>query len=483
MLSSCLTGWTSFSALRHEFLKLLKAWVLAYPDARWVLSTRPVAATNLPDRFHMVHVPPFSQREIQALAAKLLSRSMAEGFLAAIAESPMYKEVAPNPLFLSLLVSVFRETALLPARRGDFYSAVVDISLRQWDKQRGLSRDDRYLDPANTQRALSSLALRLLLDGRHVFDEGDWSEVCATLGIQEISSPAAVSDTLSEDLLRSFLVISAAPARFEFVHVSFQEYLAAQALTRLTGEEAKGILSRLHSPEVASLFGELAEDGTPYAEYLIEHGQIDAALKYVEQYGLADSSRSRLAILAASKFGVSVMPDTTASQTKHETVRSTLCELWNRCISETTRYQRGLLFEQFIEQVLSEAFRIIDRRVSTDYGEIDLVCEVKQIDPFWMRWLGDYFIECKNQEANTPVSTVNEFIGKGLAAHSPLCFVISSSTFTSSALDRIARAWSDAGSPDLAWVHQKDIEEWLKSSESVPDFLKRIVRRAQWGEK
>ena len=121
--------------------------------------------------------------------------------------------------------------------------------------------------------------------------------------------------------------------------------------------------------------------------------------------------------------------------------------------------------------------------MSTDYGEIDLVCEVKQIDPFWMRWSGDYFIECKNQEANTPVSTVNEFIGKGLAVHAPLCLVISSSTFTSVALDRIARAWSDTGSPDVVWIQRQDIEDWLESSEGVSDFLKRIVRRAQWGER
>jgi len=471
-------------SLRREFLGMLKAWLLTYPDARWVLSTRLVAAAHLPERFHIVHLPPFSQREIQALAAKLLPRNMAEGFLVAVEKSPMYRELAPNPLLLSQLVSVFRETALLPHRRGDFYSAVMDISLRQWDKRRGLAKADRYLDPAKTQRALSSLALRLLLDGRHAFDARDWSEVCAALGIEESSSPAAVSQTLSEDLLRSFVVTTAAAAKFKFVHLSLQEYLAAQALTRLSANDAKEILAKLENPEVASLFGELAEDGTPYAEYLIEHGQIETALRYVKMYGLADSSRRRLAVLTAGKFGVSVVvPDESAPQAEHEAARSTLRELWNRCVAEPARYQRGLLFEEFIEQVLSGAFHIIDRRVSADYGEIDLVCEVKQVDPFWMRWSGDYFIECKNQEANTPVATVNEFIGKGLAAHSPLCFVISSSTFTSPALDRIARAWSDTGSPDLAWIQREDIEEWLKSSESVPNFLKRLVRRAQWGER
>ena len=471
-------------SLRHEFINILKAWLLKYPEARWVLSTRPIAASGLPDEFNMVIVPPFTQREIHELAAKVLPRNMAEGFLAAMNESPMYKKVASNPLFLSLLLSVFCETAILPQRPADFYSLIVDLSLRQWDKLKGLAKSDRYLNSATTLRALSSLALRLLLDRRCTFSAREWSEVCDALGFGESSSSAAVSQTLSEDLLRSIVLTTTPPAQFEFVILGLQNYLAALALTRLPADEAKGILNKLKSPEVASLFGELADDGSPYAEYLIEHGKLDAALRYIEKHGLPDSSRRRLAVLTAAKFGISVVvQDKSTPQTEQEVVRSTIRDMWNRCIAESARYQRGVLFEQFIEQILREAFIIIDRRVSADYGEIDLVCEVKQIDPFWIRWSGDYFIECKNQEANTPVSNVNEFIGKGLAAHSPLCFVISSSQFTTPALDRIARAWSDTGSPDLAWIQREDIEKWLESSESVQDFLKRIVRRAQYGER
>ena len=206
---------------------------------------------------------------------------------------------------------------------------------------------------------MSSLALRLLLERRHGFDADDWSEVCAQLGISESSSQASVDRTLSEELVRSSFVRATSPSRFEFVHVTIQESFAAQALTRLSGDEVKRVLSQVGRPEVAALFGELAKDGTPCAEYLIENGKIDAALQYIEQFGLNDSSRRRLAVLVAAKFGVSIVPtDIMGIQPEHETIQSTLRELWERCISETSRYQRGLLFEQFTEQVLVKPFAL-----------------------------------------------------------------------------------------------------------------------------
>ena len=90
--------------LRHSFLELLSTWIRAYPGAHWVMSTRPVAVVDVPDCFRMVRMPAFSRAETDALAEKLLPKSMAEDFLAAISESPMYSEVGRNPLFLSLLV-------------------------------------------------------------------------------------------------------------------------------------------------------------------------------------------------------------------------------------------------------------------------------------------------------------------------------------------------------------------------------------------
>jgi hypothetical protein len=79
------------------------------------------------------------------------------------------------------------------------------------------------------------------------------------------------------------------------------------------------------------------------------------------------------------------------------------------------------------------------------------------------------------------VAIVNEFIGKCSTIRVPLAFLVTTTGFTKPARERVARSWSQAMEPDLAWIDKNDINSWLEDETSSEAFLKSIVRRAGYG--
>lgn len=436
---------------RYSSLSSFCEWIASYPQNIWVISTRPVAAQALPKNLVFVHVPPLAESELHALAAKLLPANMTAGFMEAVSSLPVYKESVSSPLFLTLLAKVFQERALLPMKASDFYATLVDMSLRRWDKQRGISKGDRYLDAATTERLLSVLALRLSLAQRRDFRLEDWLAVCKDSGLSDRDIKSVAVQTLLEDMARSCFVVPVASEKYAFCHLSFQEYLASLALMRMVPSEVKRVLRELSHSGIAVFYSEIARDPTPYVELLVESGRIDDAVKFVEDNNVAEVSRLRLVSLIASRLGVqsaqSISDDTQPQETRIPEKKTSLGTLWNSCFSEQSPYEKGVALERFAHEFFDNVFKVVETRRTTDYGEIDLVCEVREVDPFWIRWTGDFFVECKNRDANTPVNTINEFLGKALATHTPLCFIFTTSFFTDSALNRIGRAWSDISTP------------------------------------
>ncbi|MCC9602875.1 hypothetical protein LOC67_20185 [Stieleria sp. JC731] len=365
---------------------------------------------------------------------------------------------------------IFDQQGHLPTTWADICATSVDILLRQWDKQRGV-------EFASSQREvrvlLSDLALWMTTNEQNSCRLQDWSKSVIASGSYEDLRPFL---ELAE---RSGVVTHSSTDSVQFVHASIQEYLAAIALTDRPIHQAAGIASEFHLVETLAAV-------TPNADELVTEFVNDG--KFTEAISVATKSQNgetkhRLLQEIAERMGLAgtIPPMITGSSFGDGVPWNRLKELWKKCDTAESKHEKGLALEDFSETFFGLVFQVVEKRLATDAGEVDLLCEHKQLDAFWIRWQSDVFVECKNQIDRSPVSDVNTFLGKCATCRSKLSFFVSRSGFTSVATTALGRSWGNRDLPDTVWIGGNDIERLLDEQSDPEDFLKIMCRRSNYG--
>ena len=85
--------------------------------------------------------------------------------MAAIQENERIRELAINPLMLTVIAMVHRDRVKLPDRRAELYAEAVDVLLGKWDEARGVQEiavlDDRPFDTGDKRLLMQSIALHM----------------------------------------------------------------------------------------------------------------------------------------------------------------------------------------------------------------------------------------------------------------------------------------------------------------------------------
>jgi formylglycine-generating enzyme required for sulfatase activity len=155
--------------------------------------------------------------------------------LEAIRRNPGVRRLAANPLLLTILALMKRQGVVLPERRVELYQKYVETLLKNWNLVRGLDRPpSRDLDVVETVRLLAPLALWMheTSPGVGLVKREDvrrrLEKICASRGL---SDPEAAARRLLEDVREhAGLLLERGPGEFGFIHLTFQEYLAAVAI-------------------------------------------------------------------------------------------------------------------------------------------------------------------------------------------------------------------------------------------------------------
>jgi hypothetical protein len=138
---------------------------------------------------------------------------------------------------------------------------------------------------------------------------------------------------------------------------------------------------------------------------------------------------------------------------------------------------RGRGLEEFSRVLLGSFFKIVQVRARHKVGEVDLVCEIIQNDPFWSSYGGDVWVECKNTEAKTTLAQVNTFIGKLMGSRWKLGFFLSVSGFSKDAMERLQNLGSNPAVPLIVPISGDDVDQFLVSGQEIGTTLKDWVRR------
>jgi len=244
---------------RRRVARIIERFTIAYPDDRYVVTSRVVGYTGparLGEGYVVTTVRDFTQADVErfvaywnrAVEAALAggetpytlqqAKRQTEALLEAIRGNERVRELAVNPLLLTVIALVQRYRAQLPERRTELYEEAVEVLLGKWDEAKGLDTRavmaGRELDAGDRRGLLEPVAL-WMMEGRA--REIEAAELRRQLGQRFYEmcgdwrqAAKAVDEFLQLINERSGLLAERGQGMYAFSHLTFQEHLAARAV-------------------------------------------------------------------------------------------------------------------------------------------------------------------------------------------------------------------------------------------------------------
>ncbi len=236
-------------SLRHRVSAVITAFARDFPSVRMVVASRVVGyrVGQFGSTFTEYTIAPL---DLGRIAGAILAwervghaevASMAElkatisARLADLQASQGARELASNPLLLTLLILLWRQGARLPTRRADLYAAAVETLLRDWPARRSGARLNslRLMDLLGP---IATLAVSTNLGGLRELAVRD---ALSNWFAEASGYPPVEAASQADDVLRvveeqtgilAEVGIAGGERVYDFLHRSFAEYLAARHL-------------------------------------------------------------------------------------------------------------------------------------------------------------------------------------------------------------------------------------------------------------
>ena len=227
------------------------------------------------------------------------------------------KELARNPLLLTLLCMVYDNSQNFPRNRTALYEDALNIFLKEWVAEKRVRRDasiSQYLDITDEKRMLSEIAAKNFEENRLFFSEDELIEQIREFGAGNANTPPTfnASKILETILVDQGLFVERVSGSYSFSHLTFQEYLTANYVVKDT-RSIRGLVSEhLHDGQWREVF--LLTAGRMHqADDLLVTMEVEAAksintdrlkvlFRWAEQ--ITDSSDSQYSGVAKRSFAI-----------------------------------------------------------------------------------------------------------------------------------------------------------------------------------
>ncbi|MEU9237064.1 NACHT domain-containing protein [Streptomyces subrutilus] len=237
--------------LRNRTEAWIRSLIVAFPKARYIVTTRPSAVADdwlAAQGFTAQSLLPMERQDIRAFVSHWHASARAEcppteerqrldayeaSLLEAVSTRRDLGRLATNPLMCALLCALNRDRRMqLPRARKELFDAALDMLLVRRDTEREiagvegvqLTRDEQIL-------LLQRLAYWLIRNGQveTTRDEavemvGEWLD-----SMPQVREQGSAGQVFAHLLIRSGLLREPVKGSVDFVHRTFQDYLAAKA--------------------------------------------------------------------------------------------------------------------------------------------------------------------------------------------------------------------------------------------------------------
>ena len=248
------TGVRRSGSLRSKVIEAIKAFVRRFRNQRYVITSRlsgfdESSWTELD--FRKIELQEYGDDQIREAIEKwstILSNSkhesadkIEEDLTESIFENPRVRQLAGNPLILTILIVMCKARGYaLPRRRVDLYEKVTEVFLDSWEKSKRKEHGFREignidLDTRELRWLIAELALAMQRAG--LFTAHRWwvidhlqDTLCNRLGFDSLTAKKQADPILRFISARAGLLDERLPSVFAFTHRTMQEYFAAIGL-------------------------------------------------------------------------------------------------------------------------------------------------------------------------------------------------------------------------------------------------------------
>ncbi len=253
-----------------------------YPLARIVVTTRIIGYSSgslHPETFRNAEFEQFTLQDFDDDEIdRLITRWHGEAFAAAdrekyegrvrsaIEDSPAIRELAANPLLLTMMAILSRSQDL-PRDRADLYEKCAELLLRNWDLEKfpelkGKRKDFDFKDklgPKEKKRILERVAEAMQRERKGLAGNLIGEDKLESIVAEEVRRVGIDETGVAGDLItmlreRNFMLGHRGDGQFAFVHRTFLEYFCARDLKYRLTEIPQDEHGRLSDEDLVNLF-------------------------------------------------------------------------------------------------------------------------------------------------------------------------------------------------------------------------------------
>jgi len=226
----------------NRVIKQVRDFSDKFRTNHFVMTCRIAAKDYTFEKFTEVEVADFDGKQIVTFARKWFQAkepAKAEEFIQQLRANDRIRELATNPLLLTLLCLVFEESAKFPGLRSELYEEGVDILLRRWDETRKIEREQVYknLSLQHKKDLLSQIALTTFQQGDYFFKQKQLEQYISDYirNLPDAQNDPEALQVDSEAVLKSIeaqhgLLVERAHKIYSYSHLTFQEYFIARKI-------------------------------------------------------------------------------------------------------------------------------------------------------------------------------------------------------------------------------------------------------------
>ncbi len=249
---------------QNRVLHEIRAFSTRFRTCQFVMTCRIAAREYTFEQFTEVEVADFDNTQIKNFVGKWFAAKQdpvkPKRFLEKLRSNTRIRELATNPLLLTLLCWVFQESADFPTNRSELYREGLDVLLKKWDAKRNIERDALHqrseiyqsLSLQRKEALLSHIAFTTFEHGDIFFKQQAVEQYIAQfiLHLRGISNDPESLELDSEAILKSIeaqhgLLVERARGIYSFSHLTFQEYFTAKKIASSTAAQAMEALKDL----------------------------------------------------------------------------------------------------------------------------------------------------------------------------------------------------------------------------------------------